>query len=88
MAFKLTPENAPKNIPLADTAVLSPRVQWHLCLAKEGEVILIFPRATPYARIHALAEKYEAEIYKCKARVSYEMLGENEYYDHNPKVTL
>lgn len=89
MKFKLTPEIAPKNLPLSDTAVLSPRVQPHLALAVEGEIKVVFPRSTPYAKIERIAESYNGEIYTVNVRVSYEILqDDNELYDHSPRVSL
>lgn len=89
MKFKLTPEIAPINIPLSESAVLSPRVQPHLALAIDGEITIVFPRSTPYAKIERIAEKYNGEIYKVNVRVSYEILeDDNELYDHSPKVSL
>ncbi len=86
--FKLTAQIAPKNIPLAPSAVLSPRIQPHLALAIDGEIWVVFPRSTPYAEIEKLKKKYDGEIYKCKVRVSYEVLDDNEYYDHSPLLSL
>lgn len=86
--FRLTPEIAPKNIPLSPSAVLSPRIQWHLALAVNGEILIVFPRATPFAVIDALAEKYGGEVYKVQAKISYEILTVNEYYDHSPRISL
>lgn len=78
----------PKDLPLDDTAVLSPRVVSCLGLMKDGKIIIVFPRSTPYARIKRIADSQDATIYRVMAKVSYEILSQNEYYDTDPQVTL
>lgn len=84
----LTMAEHPKNVPLDDTAVLSPRIVSLLGLKKDGEIIVVFPLGTPYTRIKKIADRHEAEIYRCYARVSYEILPGNEFYDTSPQVSL
>lgn len=76
------------NVPLSKSAVLSPRILPHLALKKNGEILLVFPRGTVYDKVADMAKNFDAEIYICYVRISYDVLAENKPYDHSPRITL
>lgn len=80
-------EAHPKNLPLSDTCVVSPRIVSILGIEKDGEIILAFPLGTPYSKVKKMADRIGGIPYRCYARVSYEMCPGNEYYDTSPQVT-
>lgn len=75
------------SLPLAATAVIGEQILNHLAIASDGEVLVVFPRGTPYVKIKRLADRLpNSEIRVQKVRVTYEVLEENEVYDTSPKV--
>lgn len=74
----------PPNLPYAPTAVIGTQVIPHLGLAMRGEVVLIFPRATPFAIAQRMARHFNGTVYVVKVRVTHEITAENYYYDHRP----
>lgn len=82
----------PENLPLAPTAILSPRVFPHIGIASEDEIKFVFPNKTPVVDIERIARRYPGStLYVVDTRISFEILGTNRYYDHSPlnsRVTL
>ena len=73
--------------PLAFIAVLETQTANVLAIAVKGEVILLFPRTTPYEKVRKLQKRIPgSEIRLQKVRVTYEVLEDNEIYDTSPKV--
>lgn len=76
------------SLPLGPTACLSSRVLKHICIAVDNEIMLVFPRGIPYAKIKKLADSIPgSELRLIKVRTTYEVLTENEVYDTSAKVT-
>jgi hypothetical protein len=74
-------------LPLADTAVIAPRVQDHLSIAVGGEIFLVFPRGVAYIKVKRIADKWPgSEIRLIKVRTTYEILEENHYYDTSASI--
>lgn len=75
------------SLPLGDTAILSPRVGTHLCIAFQGEVQLVFPRSLPYILVKRIADAIpNSEIRLIDVRSTYEVLESNEIYDTSASV--
>lgn len=76
------------SLPLGSTACLSSKVLKHICIAVDNEILLVFPRGTPYAKIKKLADSIpNSELRLVNVRTTYEVLTENEVYDTSAKVT-
>jgi hypothetical protein len=76
------------SFPLATSAALQTHVCKHLAIGVEGQIVIVFPRGTPYIKVKKLADRIpNSEIRLQHVRVVYEILPDNEVYDTSPKVT-
>lgn len=85
---KPSAEKDHKPLPLAETAVLGPRVDSHIAIAFDGAIQLVFPRGVvPFVEIQRMAKRIPgSEIRLIKVRTTYQVLEDNCYYDTSASV--
>lgn len=76
------------SFPIAASAALQTHVFKHLAIGVEGQIVMVFPRGTPYIKVKKLSDRIPgSQVRLVQVRTVYEILPDNEVYDTSPKVT-